>query len=76
MENEQKPSYEEVVNMYNALLIKLNQMQMDKTNERIKLLMEVFETDATGSYKLPDSIRSLAEYHLKQVLAKPKKDGK
>lgn len=76
MENEQKPSYEEVVNMYNALLIKLNQMQMDKTNERIKLLMEVFETDATGSYKLPESIRSLAEYHLKQVFAKPKKDGK
>ena len=76
MENEQNPSYEEVVNMYNALLIKLNQMQMDKTNERIKLLMEVFETDTTGSYKLPVSIRSLAEYHLKQVLAKPKKDGK
>ena len=76
MENEQTPSYEEVVNMYNALLIKLNQMQMDKTNERVKLLMEAFETDATGSYKLPESIRSLAEYHLKQVLAKPKKDGK
>lgn len=76
MENEQKPSYEEVVNMYNNLWVKFNSLQADKMNERIKLLSDLFETDATGSYKTPESIRNLAEYHLKQILAKPKKDGK
>lgn len=74
MENEQmKPTYEELVTMYNELLLKYNQLQFDKTNEKIQMLMGAFKMASNGNYEQPESVRNLAEYHLKNFLAKPKK---
>ncbi len=74
MENEQmKPTYDELVKMYNELMLKYNQLQFDKTNERIQMLFGAFKIASNGNYEQPESVRDLAEWHLKNFLAKPKK---
>lgn len=74
-ENVKQPSYEELQNAYQMLLNKAQEydrryqaLLQDKTLEKIKVVGNIIER----SDVYPESIIKLAEWHLKQMLAKPK----
>ena len=75
MEQEQQPSYEELVQEYSRLAnqnrqmeLALQQMQVDKTNEQVKILLDIINSD-----KVSKKLTKLAEWHVQRLLAKPKK---
>lgn len=76
MENENvKPSYEELQQGYQQLLQQAQELDrryqallQDKMLEKIKVVCSIMENKNV----YPESIIKLAEWHLKQMLAKPK----
>ena len=76
MENENvKPSYEELQQAYQQLLQQAQELDrryqallQDKMLEKIKVVCSIMENKNV----YPESIIKLAEWHLKQMLAKPK----
>ena len=78
MENEQmtqKPTYEQVVQAYNNLArdfenfkMELNAVKTDKFLEKLTVLLTIAEKKDLFSKK----IVNLAEWNIKQMLAKPK----
>lgn len=66
MENETKPSHEELMEAYNTLLRNYQLLQFDKANEKVHLMMDVINSGAS------EKAKKLAEWHLEQLLAKPK----
>lgn len=74
-ENVKQPSYEELQNAYQIVLNKAQEYErgyqvllQDRTLEKIKVVGNIIE----HSDVYPKSIIKLAEWHLKQMLAKPK----
>lgn len=74
-ENVKQPSYEELQNAYQIVLNKTQEYErgyqvllQDRTLEKIKVVGNIIE----HSDVYPESIIKLAEWHLKQMLAKPK----
>lgn len=74
-ENVKQPSYEELQNAYQIVLSKVQEYErgyqvllQDRTLEKIKVVGNIIER----SDVYPESIIKLAEWHLKQMLAKPK----
>lgn len=76
MENENvKPSYEELLQAYQQLLQQAQELDrryqallQDKMLEKIKVVCSMMENKNV----YPESIIKLAEWHLKQMLSKPK----
>ena len=76
MENENvKPSYEELQQAYQKLLQhtqeldrKYQALLQDKVLDKIKVVCSIME----NKHVYPESIIKLAEWHLKQMLSKPK----
>lgn len=77
MENEQtqQPTYEQVVQAYNGLLreleitkSELQALRTDKLLEKLEMMLGVLKDSA--SY--PKEIVTLATWHVKQMMAKPK----
>lgn len=76
MENENvKPSYEELQQAYQQLLQQAQELDrryqvllQDKMLEKIQVVCSIMEHKNV----YPESIIKLAEWHLKQMLAKPK----
>lgn len=76
MENENvKPSYEELQQAYHQLLQQAQELDrryqallQDKMLEKIKVVCSIMENKNV----YPESILKLAEWHLKQMLSKPK----
>lgn len=76
MENENvKPSYEELQQGYHQLLQQAQELDrryqallQDKMLEKIKVVCSIMENKSV----YPESIIKLAEWHLKQMLSKPK----
>lgn len=76
MENENvKPSYEELQQAYQQLLQQAQELDrryqallQDKMLEKIKVVCSIMENKNV----YPESIIKLAEWHLKQMLSKPK----
>lgn len=76
MENENvKPSYEELQQAYQQLLQQAQELDrryqallQDKMLEKIKVVCSIMENKSV----YPESIIKLAEWHLKQMLSKPK----
>ena len=76
MENENvKPSYEELQQAYHQLLQQAQELDrryqallQDKMLEKIKVVCSIMENKSV----YPESIIKLAEWHLKQMLSKPK----
>jgi hypothetical protein len=76
MENENvKPSYEELQQAYHQLLQQAQELDrryqallQDKMLEKIKVVCSIMENKNV----YPESIIKLAEWHLKQMLSKPK----
>lgn len=73
--NVKQPSYEELQNAYQIVLSKAQEYErgyqvllQDRTLEKIKVVGNIIER----SDVYPESIIKLAEWHLKQMLAKPK----
>ena len=81
MENEQvnqKPSYEDVVNAYNRVYRELERTQaelvalrQEKVVERLRALNELI----ANKEALTKNVVSLVNWHLEQILAKPKPAG-
>lgn len=74
-ENVKQPSYEELQSAYQIVLNKAQEYErryqvllQDRTLEKIKVVGNIIE----HSDVYPESIIKLAEWHLKQILAKPK----
>lgn len=74
-ENVKQPSYEELQSAYQIVLNKAQEYErryqvllQDRTLEKIKVVGNIIE----HSDVYPESIIKLAEWHLKQMLAKPK----
>ena len=74
-ENVKQPNYEELQNAYQIVLSKAQEYErgyqvllQDRTLEKIKVVGNIIER----SDVYPESIIKLAEWHLKQMLAKPK----
>jgi hypothetical protein len=70
-----KPSYEELQQAYQQLLQQAQELDrryqallQDKMLEKIKVVCSIMENKNV----YPESIIKLAEWHLKQMLAKPK----
>ena len=76
MENDNvKPSYEELQQAYQQLLQQAQELDrryqallQDKMLEKIKVVCSIIENKSV----YPESIIKLAEWHLKQMLSKPK----
>jgi prefoldin subunit 5 len=76
MENENvKPSYEELSAAYQQLVAQAQELDrryqallQDKMLEKIKVISNIFENKEA----YPEKVLTLAEWHLKQMLAKPK----
>ena len=76
MENDNvKPSYEELQQAYHQLLQQAQELDrryqallQDKMLEKIKVVCSIMENKSV----YPESIIKLAEWHLKQMLSKPK----
>ena len=76
MENENvRPSYEELQQAYQQLLQQAQELDrryqallQDKMLEKIKVVCSIIENKNV----YPESIIKLAEWHLKQMLSKPK----
>lgn len=76
MENDNvKPSYEELQQAYQQLLQQAQELDrryqallQDKMLEKIKVVCSIMENKSV----YPESIIKLAEWHLKQMLSKPK----
>ena len=76
MENDNvKPSYEELQQAYQQLLQQAQELDrryqallQDKMLEKIKVVCSIIENKTV----YPESIIKLAEWHLKQMLSKPK----
>lgn len=66
MDNEQKPSIEEVMNAYNTLMRQYQALQFDKGNEKVRLMLDIIKSEVS------DKIKKLAEWHLEHLIAKPK----
>ena len=76
MEEQKQPSFEELAQEYNRILMEnrqlqatLQQMQFDRTNDQIKTLLEIVKNKDNFSAK---TIK-LAEWHIQKMIAKPKK---
>lgn len=78
MENEQmkQPTYEELMKAYIEMGKEFEKFQMDynaikadKILERLKIMMEIIMNKDSFN----PSIVKLAEWHMKQIMAKPKK---
>ena len=74
-ENVQNPTYEELNAAYQQLLQQAQELDrryqallQDKMLEKIKVVCSIMENKNV----YPESIIKLAEWHLKQMLAKPK----
>lgn len=75
MENENKPSYEELMQAHMRLLEDFKNLQLqyqtlivDKTTDKIRLLAEMSKDKSCFDKK----INGLIDWNLKQLLAKPK----
>lgn len=83
MENEQmnqQPTYEQIVQAYNALAnenqqlrFELNNLRNDKTLERMNSLVELIAKFNSSSDKGLSKAVKNAIWHLNQILSKPKK---
>lgn len=74
-ENEKAPTYEELENGYQQLAVQAHELEkryqillQDRTLEKIKVLSAIVEKKELYSEK----ILKLVEWHLTQMLAKPK----
>lgn len=77
MEEQNQISYEELAREYNAVVaqnrqlqLTLQQMQFDKVNDQLKTMISIL----ADKDKFSKNIVKLAEWHVKKILSKPKKE--